>query len=265
MQMARFPIFPQTTYEHVGASSLIQLKLKRETTELITQQSLEMTSHQSFVTRPLPTGRNMYGRPIWESPILSYTSLIGEEYLKKRKAYLKYTFDDVAKTTSMMDVFTEYNLLGDYCRWTDSSARFARKEGGQEAMKVANFWEEMNEELLIDFEEVRRERERLKVHEYRHRDGRWEIVDFERTRGPGDVPWRDPVTAPGRDERSGGGMRVEVQEMSPDDPTLRSDATLGSADEAASSAKLPTLDIKAAPVVSEAEYPPSLDLFTFWS
>ena len=108
------------------------------------------------------------------------------------------------KTTSMMDVFTEYNLLGDYCRWTDSSARFARKEGGQEAMEVANFWAEMNEELLIDFEEVRRERERLKVHEYRHRDGRWEIVDFERARGAGDVPWRDPVRTPGRDERSGG-------------------------------------------------------------
>lgn len=41
----------------------------------------------------------------------------------------------------------------------------------------------MNEELLTDFEEVIKEKAELRVQEYRFPDGRWEIVEFEMTKG----------------------------------------------------------------------------------
>ena len=65
-----------------------------------------------------------------------------------------------------MDIFTEYNPLSDYYRWTNSSARFARAAAkqnsaeGKQEMEVANFWEEINEEFLIDYEEVIKQRVR---------------------------------------------------------------------------------------------------------
>lgn len=70
---------------------------------------------QTLTPRPLPGTKNLDGRPIWEPLLFCYDELIGEEYEQKRKAYLKYTGDDVVKTTAIMDIAVEFNLLNIYC------------------------------------------------------------------------------------------------------------------------------------------------------
>ena len=88
-------------------------------------------------------------------------------------------------------------------------------------MEVANFWEVMIGELLVDFEEVMKKRVELGVQEYRYPDGRWEIVEFERARGVGDVPWRDPVKPPEEDEWMEEAVSVKEQEARPVDSGLQ--------------------------------------------
>ena len=59
---------------------------------------------------PLPSGRNVDGRPVWEPPILDYSNLTGDEYHKKKEALMKFTGDDVARTTKLLDILDESTL-----------------------------------------------------------------------------------------------------------------------------------------------------------
>lgn len=67
----------------------------------------------------------MDGRPLWEPPVLRYHELIGEEYEQRRKSYLKYTNDDVVRTTEMMGASIEFDLLQLYLDWADHNVEDA--------------------------------------------------------------------------------------------------------------------------------------------
>lgn len=75
--------------------------------------------------RELSIPRNCDGRPVWEPPILDYSEWIGEKYEKKREAMLKWTNGDVARTTDIMDVDTEFDLLWEYKGWAEDHAHSA--------------------------------------------------------------------------------------------------------------------------------------------
>mgnify|MGYP003308253267 CR=1 FL=1 len=97
--------------------------------------------------RPLPQGLNIDGRPVWESPILDYHDLIGEEYEKKREAVLKYFRGDVAKATAFMDDITEYNLiLMHSCSVDQDMYRAQAEEDGE----MAAFFQHLRQELFVD-------------------------------------------------------------------------------------------------------------------
>lgn len=64
----------------------------------------------------MPSSPNPGGRPVWEPLIFDYSDLISDECLEKRKAILKYRNGDVAKTTKLLELKDELNLL---CRYED--------------------------------------------------------------------------------------------------------------------------------------------------
>lgn len=71
-----------------------------------------MAAMQPVSRRRLPTCVRIDGRPVWEPPILDYSELIDEEEdEKKREAVMKYTGRDPARTTTIMDTFTENRML----------------------------------------------------------------------------------------------------------------------------------------------------------
>lgn len=65
----------------------------------------------------LPATRNIDGRPVWEPPILNYSDLIDKEYEKLREEVLKYSGDDVVRTTEILDARTELEALWMYRDW----------------------------------------------------------------------------------------------------------------------------------------------------
>lgn len=70
----------------------------------IKSKFFKMSSRQPSVTRPLPEGRNLDGRSVWEPPIFAYDELIGEKYEKRHEAALNYTGGGVVRATKIMDV-----------------------------------------------------------------------------------------------------------------------------------------------------------------
>ena len=49
--------------------------------------------------------------------MLVYDHLIGEEYERKRKAYLAYIGCDVVRTPKLLDLAAELDLFNDYQEW----------------------------------------------------------------------------------------------------------------------------------------------------
>ena len=137
---------------------------------------------------PLSLSRNIDGRPVWEPPILNYTDLIDDETnTKRREAVMQYTNNDIAKTTDIMDVYTELRLLWDYKIWAIDNSKQSQ---GRE---TSEFFETLSSDLLYDESQVGNEDEkkaggrRTFIFGVRV-DGTWSL----------NVPW---VTAP--DEQSG--------------------------------------------------------------
>ena len=129
------------------------------------------------ITRPLPSSLNIDNRPVYSPPIFSYVSLVGEEYEKKREACLKYTCGDVARTTTILDLSVEWDLLDMYHDWIASNVQEARIEDDDIR---AEFFEGLDEEVLRDWGEVREEYWELGIEEVRRADGTWVIYDGKR-------------------------------------------------------------------------------------
>lgn len=95
--------------------------------------------------------RNCDERPMWEPPIFDYSWLIGEEYEKKREAMLEYTGGDVTRTTDIMDVDTEFELLYEYHGWIQSNV-----DSGDDAESrqfLEGLWKEVGKDKDDVFEE----------------------------------------------------------------------------------------------------------------
>lgn len=65
----------------------------------------------------LPSFQDVDSRPVWEPPVLDYSELIDEAYEKKREAMVKFTNNDVARASEIMDVDTEVELIREYSHW----------------------------------------------------------------------------------------------------------------------------------------------------
>lgn len=53
--------------------------------------------------------------------MLNYSHLMGEEYEQKRKAVLEYTCGDVVKTTEVLDLLEENEILSIYSTYCQQS------------------------------------------------------------------------------------------------------------------------------------------------
>lgn len=113
----------------------------------------------------LPDSKNADGRPVWEPPIFAYDELIREEYDQKRKAYLKYTNNNVVKTTEMLDTSIELDLLYMYVDWIHDNNDYESDA----------FFQALRKELWTDECAVRDEWSKFKLDEIRMKDGTWEI------------------------------------------------------------------------------------------
>lgn len=83
----------------------------------------------NWTPHTLPDSKNADGRPVWEPPILEYSAIIGEEFVKKRKAMMEYTGNDVVKTTQFMDVDSEYDVLLEFETWAEDTINSASDLG----------------------------------------------------------------------------------------------------------------------------------------
>lgn len=101
--------------------------------------------HEFPPRRPLPKGRNIGERPVWQPPTLDYQNLIGEKYEKKREAILKYFRKDVVKTTAFMDFDTEGEVLQMYVESLLENFDYVMAEGDNESRK---FFQALRDEVL---------------------------------------------------------------------------------------------------------------------
>lgn len=87
---------------------------------------------------PLPECLNLDGRPVWEPPLLNYSALIDTEnsqgYTKSREAALLSTGGNVVKTTEIMDIWTENQLLAEYHFWAKEAMR--NSSGKQDPVEI---------------------------------------------------------------------------------------------------------------------------------
>ena len=102
----------------------------------------------------LPESRNQNGRPVWEPPVFCYDHLTGEEYEKKCESLMKYTNNDAARTTKIMDAKTEADILSMYKGWL--MANIVEDQDGDdfEVLHRTGFYLGLAKEVLRDFVEV---------------------------------------------------------------------------------------------------------------
>lgn len=126
-------------------------------------------------TPGLSEARNFDGRPIWEPPILNYSHLIdtptSQSYTKRREAVLAYTYGDVDVTTSIMDEYTESELLTDYIEWAKSNVDAAEDD------QAIMFFETLRDDLREDLKGVQGEVGWIRFDE--PEDGKWTLKEPE--------------------------------------------------------------------------------------
>ena len=76
-----------------------------------------MPSWRPPTPRALPVGKNCESRHLWETSILAYSDLIGEVFENKKEAVLKFTEENVVRTTDIMDRMVELGLMSKYADW----------------------------------------------------------------------------------------------------------------------------------------------------
>lgn len=121
----------------------------------------------------LPTSHNMDGKHVWERSILAYNDLIGEEFEKKREAVLKYTKDDRASTTEILDIGVEYDLLETYRDWAWDNVNHA---GGSVDYERASFFAGLYREVRPGWNLVGEECLELDIEQKRMEDGTSKIM-----------------------------------------------------------------------------------------
>lgn len=143
------------------------------------RSAFSRVSRPPAATGPLPEGLNVDGRHVWEPPILDYSELIDEEYEQKRKAYLKYTGGDSAKTTQFLDTSIELDLLHMYGDWVYFHC--SSNDEGCDPPPAA-FYRALSNEIYIDHADVAKEWS-PSVAEKRNEDGSYEIIEDI-------IPWK---------------------------------------------------------------------------
>ena len=123
---------------------------------------------------PLAESRNIDGRPVWEPPVLAYTELIDEDYDKKREAALRYTSNDVAKATVILDTVTELELLVMYHDWLQLHSN----HGADKSIpgETRNFYDGLYEQVEKDRMELSKEWYDLGLEMGRDAEGKWGFV-----------------------------------------------------------------------------------------
>lgn len=107
----------------------------------------------SSANNSLSFGLNIDGRHVWEPPILNYNHLIGNEYIKKREALLKYTQNNVSRTTEIMDIMDEMQIMWMYRNWSYMNVVEAEQMDKEDRRKF----------FLTLYEAVNRDSEELEV------------------------------------------------------------------------------------------------------
>lgn len=124
--------------------------------------------------------------------MLSYDHLIGEEYEKRRESVMKYTKNDVVRTTKIMDLQTESNVLWMYTCYLNTavvdSQSHALDESGKSKSETSDFYEGLWKEVYSDFQEVENECKKDDVSQIRHEDGTWETTDVVWVTKDGSMP-----------------------------------------------------------------------------
>lgn len=129
-----------------------------------------------WIPQPLPLSLNVDGKHVWESPIFGYNALIDEEYEKKREAALKYTAQNCAKATEIMDLGTEFDLWRIYEDWTKLNIDEAH---GDADIEKASFFAGLLDEMAIDRATVWKEYSRLGLREKKMKDGTWKFESLK--------------------------------------------------------------------------------------
>ena len=128
-----------------------------------------------------------------------YDHLIGEEYEKKRESVMKYTGNDVVRTTKIMDLQTEKQVLWMYTCYINTALVDSQCVAGAGSLNPKSeslaFYEELWTEVYSDFEEVGNECEEDDVTQQRNEDGTWETTEIVWVTKDGSVPVPVPVTA----------------------------------------------------------------------
>lgn len=140
--------------------------------------------HLRIARPPLPNAMNPEGRPVWEPPVFCYDHLIDEkEYEKKRESVMKYTSNNVVRTTKIMDLRAEKDVLWMYTSYlntaiVDSQPTVADSQGvGCGHRENVGFYEVLWKEVFFDFENLHAECEEDDVSQLRHEDGTWETTE----------------------------------------------------------------------------------------
>lgn len=121
----------------------------------------------------MPTAKNTDGRPVWGPPVLDYAPTIGEEYEKKKEAVMKFTGNDVARTTEIMDATVEEHLLWEYWEWC--SDQDDETTGSDAKQFFADLWEEVNKEQRLAFNQ----RAENRIYVDQKEDGTWYAYDYK--------------------------------------------------------------------------------------
>lgn len=119
----------------------------------------------------LPEDRNVDGRPIWEPPTFNYSMLIGDEYEKQREAVLKYTDNNVVRTTEILDARADADLMTTYLRWVVDNRDEAINP------ECERFFANLRQELFVTWFEDQNVAEDLDVFLWRNEDETWTAIN----------------------------------------------------------------------------------------
>lgn len=108
----------------------------------------DINESRQWPPQALPDSLRPDSRPVWEPPILDNSDLIGEVYEKKREAVLDLTGGDAAKTTGLMDTYTEEQLFWEYYDWVKTNTSLAV------GTETEHFFVDLKKEVFTDWSDV---------------------------------------------------------------------------------------------------------------
>lgn len=113
--------------------------------------------------------------------MFSYDHLIDEEYEKRRESVMRYTKNDVVRTTKIMDLQAESDVLWMYTCYLNTAVVDSQNEAlddhGNSKSESVDFYEGLWKEVYSDFQELGKECREDDVMQMRHEDGTWETTE----------------------------------------------------------------------------------------